>query len=537
MSTYLGRPVRRRRSDPLAILLLLIPLAGIPALGYVAYKVVFSQQPPKPVAQAPKPKAPPPKPPEPVAVTPPPKTFDEPLQPTTGRVSTIPAAVDRVTSELQAALELPKKVLVVWLLDQSASAENHRREVIARMETMYRHLAAAAKDAHSAEPGDGPPVLSAVVAYGPKVNVLTETPVADEAELVEAVNKVSADESSVENTFAALQETADKFLPFFKQRFVVFVVVSDEAGDDETKIDAVLPVLVRRQVRVNVIGQSATFGSIDGGQKGLETPAAEGHIALRHGPESREPEWIHLDYPSGYGSGEENVDTEMGPYSLQRLCDQTGGTYFAIPASGGRWAAASGNMRRYAPAYVSEAEYQQRLASNKALKALVDAARLPRAEVVLGRGLSLDNSDENAVRRTRELDDAMKPVARSRPGIDKLYDTLKAGEADAAKLSEPRLKAGFDLAYGRALAAKARADGYIEMCGQMKAGRKFQNPDSKVWNLEPGDVATGVSAVDKMAAKAKDLLKRVIDQHPGTPWAAAAQRELSATIGYRWVER
>ena len=44
---------------------------------------------------------------------------------------------------------------------------------------------------------------------------------------------------------------------------------------------------------------------------------------------------------------------------------------------------------------------------------------------------------------------------------------------------------------------------------------------------------------DKAAAAAKiakDLLQRVVTEHPGTPWALLAQRELKDPFGFRWVE-
>ena len=44
---------------------------------------------------------------------------------------------------------------------------------------------------------------------------------------------------------------------------------------------------------------------------------------------------------------------------------------------------------------------------------------------------------------------------------------------------------------------------------------------------------------DKAAAagaEAKSLLKRVIEEHPGTPWALLAKRELKDPFGFKWVE-
>ena len=32
------------------------------------------------------------------------------------------------------------------------------------------------------------------------------------------------------------------------------------------------------------------------------------------------------------------------------------------------------------------------------------------------------------------------------------------------------------------------------------------------------------------------LLQRVVDEHPATPWALLAQRELENPLGFKWVE-
>ena len=43
--------------------------------------------------------------------------------------------------------------------------------------------------------------------------------------------------------------------------------------------------------------------------------------------------------------------------------------------------------------------------------------------------------------------------------------------------------------------------------------------------------------MDSMAKKARAYLNRVIIEHPGTPWAVMATRELSENVGWEWTER
>ena len=40
----------------------------------------------------------------------------------------------------------------------------------------------------------------------------------------------------------------------------------------------------------------------------------------------------------------------------------------------------------------------------------------------------------------------------------------------------------------------------------------------------------------KAAEQAKTYLRRIINEHAGTPWAALAQQELGAELGWAWTE-
>jgi hypothetical protein len=127
-------------------------------------------------------------------------------------------------------------------------------------------------------------------------------------------------------------------------------------------------------------------------------------------------------------------------------------------------------------------------------------------------------------------------AVRDQP-IQKLYDTLVASEADRSKLTGARWQAGYDLAMGQVLAAKARLDGYNAMLATLKQGKSFSNPDSTRWVLEPADEIPVGSALDKMAKNSRVYLNRVVQQHKGTPWAAIAERELRIPAGWKFAEK
>ena len=61
-------------------------------------------------------------------------------------------------------------------------------------------------------------------------------------------------------------------------------------------------------------------------------------------------------------------------------------------------------------------------------------------------------------------------------------------------------------------------------------------PDTRLWRLEQADGIEKNSVLENMGKKAREYLERVVKEHPGTPWASAAQQELAAPIGWKWIE-
>jgi hypothetical protein len=75
------------------------------------------------------------------------------------------------------------------------------------------------------------------------------------------------------------------------------------------------------------------------------------------------------------------------------------------------------------------------------------------------------------------------------------------------------------------------------MLAQAKLGMKFKEEKNDTWQLEPSDEVNVGSQTEKLAKQARELLERVVHDHPGTPWAQVAAGELRSPLGYRWTER
>ena len=126
---------------------------------------------------------------------------------------------------------------------------------------------------------------------------------------------------------------------------MMFVIFTDEVGDDEAELDravAHLPPATRFRSIASACRPRSDAARrcvkyVDPDPKFDQTPQ---WMPVRQGPESFLPELVKI----GSAEGEEPMDSGFGPYSLTRLCYETGGIFFAvhpIATSGARSAAAT----------------------------------------------------------------------------------------------------------------------------------------------------------------------------------------------------
>jgi hypothetical protein len=475
------------------------------------------------------------RPPDKIDFGPPPTVPDLPAQ----EDRTISRAMRRLAEVLGESVEL-RKTLVVWLFDASPSAGPWRDEVRSSFDRIYQVL-----EKHRPSDGGEGKLQLAAAAFDSEVRFLLDQPTSDPAKIRNAIDKIDEGKSGSEMPFAALAKAAEKFASFRQQGgYVQFVVVTDEAGDDsESVMDQAISTLERQGMQVYVIGKEAPFGRSTW-PKGSTDASAD---PRREGPETINSERINLQFwQRSFLDNQIEIPSSFGPYWLSRLCQKTGGTFFICdgggnsltisPDWGGGGIGFDPKVRaKYAPRYISGQEYRKFLASNKAAQALVDAGKQPFVEVIATLQFEFLAGDEAGLRRA--LDAAQKGVARLEPKLEGLYQAIQPGEGDRGKLTEPRWQAGFDLAMGRILATKGRVEGYNAMVALLKQGKTFKNKSSSVWVLEPSDTIGAGSKYEGMIKSARKYLERVVQDHPGTPWAKLAERELSAKLGWEWGER
>jgi hypothetical protein len=474
---------------------------------------------------------------------------------TIGRAEDV--AVKKVAVAIKASMEIGP-TLVVWVVDRTPSAQKIVTQTTAAVKEYYNSA-----DVRQWSLGSADPLLTAVVAYDETAEFVLDPPTGDWQKVKAAWDGIQPATGGREGTFAAIRQALDKYLSFRteQRRELVLVVVTDEAGDDPQLVDALIETTRKNALPIYCLGSPAPWGQVyphAANPKAID-PANTDDSAPVHGPESLFSERVDVQGWSanyGYNYGErpnfDLIDSGFGPFALERLCRASRGQFFAIrPDAGGSaysyygtaykyWPTGEelrfdeSTVSRYAPDYVSEAEYRQLLAENKARQALHEAAKLPKLVVEDYPSLTFPKGTE--AQNARNITTAQQFAAKYTPAVDRLYNVLAPGEADRDKLTSPRWQAEFDLAMGRVLALKARLDGYNSMLAALKRGRMFQNAGSTTWNLEAADAYETESTIRKLAERARLYLDRVVKDHPGTPWAKIAADELKNPLGWTWKE-
>ncbi|HMO15357.1 MAG TPA: VWA domain-containing protein [Pirellulaceae bacterium] len=471
-------------------------------------------------------------------------------------------AVDRITQEILRSLE-ERNTLVVWMFDQSASLVRQRAEILSRFDNIYRELEDVRERGGQqfARRNNDDPLLTQVLAFGQNFGELLPKPTTDIESVKSVVRDIPIDESGVERVFSAVIAVANKYKHFRRvdrrtgerERNVLIIILSDEKGDDEELLDEAVKVCKTNEIPVYVIGVPSPFGVKETFVKYVDPdPQFDQSVQwlpVDQGPESLLPERLRLNFSVRY---EEDIpiDSGFGPFSLTRLCYESGGIYFTVHPNRDRGSVGRREtavysahfekffdpeiMRRYRPDYVSTKRYLADVQSSKARIALVQAAQESWGTPVSPLRTRFPKLNEAAF--VNAVSEAQRPAALMTNQIERLYDILKLGESDRKDEVVLRWKAGYDLAMGSVLAIKIRAEGYNKLLAMLKTRLTFQDPNNNVWLLRPADTILTGSATEKLAEKAKMYLSRVVEEHPNTPWAYLAQKELAVPLGWELAE-
>ena len=328
-----------------------------------------------------------------------------------------------------------------------------------------------------------------VVSFGQDRKPLLSKPTAEKAEIIEAIDGVALDKSGVETTFGTVADIMRHWGRYKDEHNQVYhtmiIVVTDEVGDDEERLEDAIGLAQKAKVPVYVLGSQAIFGrsEVHVTYVDPETKHVYNNVPVRQGPESAVLEQIRL--PFWYGGAQyEIVEAGFGPYALSRLAAATGGIYFVTRFDTRRMGFDPARMREYRPDWVRRDEYVKEVNRSSLRQAVLTAAQLTQQKLPGMPSLNFPAADgpefkesmsQNqgvAERTAYTVDEALGPIN----SVFKLRDHEKSR----------RWQAHYDLIRGRLLAMKVRCYEYNWACARMKKDPpKFTSSKSNAWRLVP----------------------------------------------------
>lgn len=459
----------------------------------------------------------------------------------------IETALDRVTWEIANNLQ-EKKVLVVWLIDGSGSLGPQRDIVGKRLRRIYGELKAL--ETADQIPKADRPILSGVVAFGSQTTFVTKEPTDKFEELQNALKAAPTDQTGVENVFTAVCQVLDRWQKyrFDHGRRILIITVTDEAGDDHgVPLETAIAKCQHLGAKAYVIGPAAPFGR----RQGFVPYVAKENGKTYQLPVDLGPETVvveNVDLPFWYdGPQHTYLSSGFGPYALTRLVKETGGAYYLsnMTTNSGLSTIGSfdpGVMKAFEPDYHygSPAQFIRDMNKHPLRAAVYGAAEFSQTTLVHGQGTPQMEFRVQPNNFRQVFTEAQKSAAISSFAVENILSKVppQAEKWYAAETSM-RWRLAFDLNYGRLLAHRVRTMEYNLALAQMKSSYTDTDISKKAnhFILRADRELHYATNFKKQSKQAEEMLKRVLDEAPGTPWALMASRELKDGFGIRVIER
>ncbi|MBI1313185.1 VWA domain-containing protein [bacterium] len=466
---------------------------------------------------------------------------------TTGReLVQIDSALDLITWEIANNLQ-ESRVLVVWLLDASGSLTEQRKAIARRLRRIYGELDALQQQTDQI-PKMELPLLTGVVTFGEKTTFLTPQPTENFDDVQAAIQNVEIDQSGVENIFGAVKQVCSNWSRYRIQqrRRILLITVTDEAGDDFSEsLEPAINVCQRFGAKAYVVGPTAVFGR----RKGYVPYRApeDGktyQLPVDLGPESPVIESVVL--PFWYAGPQfDNLSSGFAPYALARLVHETGGVYFTTNMTTMSGLTPTGvfdsaTIKSFAPDYRfgTAEDYMRDLAKHPLRKAVVEASILSRSAQPPGTPQLYFAVTEGNFRQLAT--EAQKSAAKGQYLVEMILQAFPSGiEKELAHEDSARWRMNFCLTYGRLLAQRVRNLEYNYGLAWVKSNLANDDVSTKAnrWTVKSSQKLNYAGTMKKTATLAEELLQRVVDEAPGTPWAVLAARELKDGFGIEIEQR
>lgn len=451
-------------------------------------------------------------------------------------------ALDRISQELMWMLD-KGPALVVWVFDESESMKDDQQEIRDRVYNVYQQLGIYGRSNSDA-------LLTSVVSYGNGYHVHTPRPTADGDEIRKAIEGIPIDTTGKEMMCQAVGQAVRDFRKLATRgRQMALILVTDESGERDNNDRFLEPAIAEAKsanCKIFVLGREAVFGYPYAWIWWQHQTTRRIHwLQIDRGPETGFPEQLQTN---GFHRRHDAFSSGFGPYEQSRLSRETNGVFFMLPSMEKNLVGAHKEsygteaMRPFRPdlrartqVFADRDKFPLRNLiwkvisdlnpwnpqSGKAVELKVEFSTNP-----LTMAEEIRTNQQKAIQLLRYLADAEKAMEQGKK--------LREQEAD------PRWQANYDMIYSQIIAYQARIYEYGAGLEPYLAKPPYAAATkSPNLILAHWDVATRKETLTKESKpyidKAVGLLGRVVEEFPGTPWAARAQWELNRGFGVHLV--
>ena len=453
-------------------------------------------------------------------------------------------AFDKLTQEILDML-YEGKVLVVWLFDQSGSMKDDQKVIRDRLEKIYVELGI------TKEAGGGN-MMTSVASFGSNYQVHVEEPT-DRLELIQkAIDSIPVDLTGEERMCPAIAQTIELHRDYAKRqrRQFALILVSDESGnmvDNQQILEQTIELAKNAKCRIYTLGREAVFG-YPYAHFVWEHPQTYvvHHIPVDRGPESGMLEQLQTE---GFAKRQDSHPSGFGPYEQSRMAWETGGMFFMLPSV--ELDVVDQDKRRYRLDAMNEYVPDLRTRYELLQEIAESPLRTGLTQIIYDMNPYNEHAAKIIVMRTKFSKDIREFVSQVQTEQAKIaiysqyLDRMRAALDDIWELREdeqtPRWQANADLLRAQLLVYRIRLFEYAAylqyFMSEPKVVAPTKPPDEHFlhWSLGRRQEMISEEVTGAAVEEAKQMLQVVIDNHPGTPWAARAEKELESGLGVELV--
>jgi hypothetical protein len=450
-------------------------------------------------------------------------------------------AMDRITQEILINLQ-KSPVLVVWCFDQSESMKDDQREIRDRIYRVYAELGLV-----NASNSDA--LTTAVTSYGEGFAVHTQRPTEDINRIKLAIEQVPSDPSGKEAMCSAVGKSIEMHREYCKRtdRRMLLVLVSDESGersDNDAYMEAAIATAKSAQCKIFTLGREAVFGYPYAFMRWENPQTKRIHwLRIDRGPETAFVEQLQTN---GFHRRHDAFPSGFGAYEQTRMSRETGGIFFMLPSVETNLVRGSKSkyeldiMRPYKPDLRSRAEcFSDRDKSRMQATCWDVIYTLNPYNPQAAKHIEL------RIEFSREFPEFVRQVQQELPKLP-LYlaalaeasKVIEGLEYEREQETDPRWQANYDLLRAHLVAYQARVYEYgaflQRYVQQPEVIPLTKSPNLILWDLNIGTrKETLTQESQPYIERSTALYQALIQNHPGTPWAALAQQEINRGFGVR----